>query len=265
MRRALLTVCAVSIAAARLAAHDFWLAAADWRPAEGAPTTITAGIGEHFPTRTTFRVRENWLTEWRIVGANGDVPAAQSWRQDGLELVHAVSLPAPGAYLGVAVVTAQTIEMTGKDFTDYLKEEGLDAIVAARQAAGESDKTTTERYGRYAKIALRSGAGAAAHLTRPAGLRAEFVPSADPTSIRPGQPLTVQFLVGGAPAPGASVMAVNQGRALRAQTDAQGRATFAIDREGPWLIKTIHMTRLPAGSAVEWESSWATLTFHTAR
>ena len=58
--------------------------------------------------------------------------------------------------------------------------------------------------------------------------------------------------------------AVSQGNAVRATTDARGRATFAIEREGPWLIKSTHMIRLPAGSPVEWESFRTTLTFHTA-
>jgi hypothetical protein len=260
------TSCAVLLAASNLAAHDFWLAAVDWRPAGSAPATVTAGIGEHFPTRTTFRggERSDWLAEWRVVGASGTVPVSMDWTKAGLELTHTVSLPAPGAYLGMAVVTPLTIEMKGNEFTEYLKEEGLDAIVAARQTAGETDTTTTERYGRYAKIALRSGPGAAGHLTRPVGMRAELVPSVDPTSLRPGQSLTVQLLIGGAPMGSASVGAVSQGKVVWAKTDAQGRATFAIDRAGPWLIKTIHMTRLPAGSPADWESSWATLTFHTA-
>ena len=182
----------------------------------------------------------------------------------GLELTTTVSLPASGAYLGVAVIAAQTIEMKGDEFTDYLKEEGLDAIVAARQAAGESASSTTERFARYAKIALRTGSGPGAHITRPAGLKVEIVPAVDPTMLRVGQPLTVQFLAGGAPVANATVMAVSGGVAARAQTNADGRATFTIDRPGPWLIKTIHMVRLPPGSPTVWESSWATLTFHTA-
>jgi uncharacterized GH25 family protein len=264
MTRLFVAFCGILLAVSSLGAHDFWLAAADWRPAGSTSATITAGIGERFPSRTIFRARDNWLAEWRILGEAGDVHAPAAWGTAGLELTNAVSLPAPGAYLGVAVVATQTIIMQGAEFTDYLKEEGLDNIVAARQSAGETDDPTIERYRRYAKIALRSGAGSAAHLTRPVGLRAEFVPSVDPTSIRPGQSLTVQLLIGGAPATGASVFAAAPGPSVRSTPNAPGRVTFAIDREGPWLIKSIHMTRLPTGSPAEWESDWATLTFHTA-
>lgn len=264
MTRLFVLLCGILVGATSVGAHDFWLAAADWRPAGATSATITAGIGERFPSRTIFRARDNWLTEWRILGEAGDVHAPAAWGKAGLELTNAVPLPAPGAYLGVAVVAAQTIVMKGAEFTDYLVEEGLDDVVAARRSAGETDDPTIERYGRYAKIALRSGAGSAAHLTRPVGLRAEFVPSGDPTSIRAGQSLTVQLLIGGTPAAGATVFAAAPGTSVRAITDTHGRATFVIDRDGPWLIKSIHMTRLPAGSPAQWESDWATLTFHTA-
>ena len=264
MRSAFAVSCALLLGAATLSAHDFWLAAEEWRPVVGTSATITAGVGERFPTRTAFRVREDWLAAWRLIGAREDQPAPNQWTQKGLEMAAPVNLSPPGAYLGVAIVGFQTTEMKGPEFTAYLKEEGLDAIIAARQAAGETDKTTTERYSRYAKIALRSGPGRGGHLTRQVGLRAELVPAADPTTVRAGESLAVRLFYNGSAVRGAAVSAVAQGSALRATTDERGRATFAIDREGPWLIKAIHMVRLPAGSPAEWESFWTTLTFHTA-
>lgn len=264
MKSALAVSCGLLLGATTLSAHDFWLAADEWRPVSGTSATITAGIGERFPTRTAFTAREDWLAVWRLIGAKEDQPAPKEWTQRGHEMAAAVSLSPPGAYLGVAIVGFQTTEMKGPEFTAYLKEEGLDAIIAARQSAGETDKTTTERYSRFAKIAMRSGPGTAGHLTRQVGLRAELVPAADPTSVRAGQSLAVRLFFNGSPVRGAAVSAVAQGTALRTTTDARGRATFAIDREGPWLIKSIHMVRLPAGSPTEWESFWTTLTFHTA-
>ena len=175
-----------------------------------------------------------------------------------------VTLPAPGAYLGVAMVSAQTIEMKGQEFTDYLKEEGLEPIIAARNTAGETDKTTKERYARYAKIALRNGPGPGLHLTRASGLRAEFIPASDPTTVRAGGTLSVQLLAAGKPVADAAVSAVSGEQAIRAQTDKDGRVTFTIDRSGAWLIKTVHMVRLPQPAEAEWESYWVTLAFHTA-
>jgi len=48
---------------------------------------------------------------------------------------------------------------------------------------------------------------------------------------------------------------------LRARSDQNGRATFAIDEAGPWLVKAVHMVPAAAGSNADWESFWASLTF----
>ena len=264
MRSACAVSCGLLLTATTVAANDFWLAANDWKPVSGTSATITAGVGERFPTRTAFQEPEDWLAVWRLVGAKKDQPVPKEWTRQGLEMAAGVSLSPPGVYLGVAIVGFQTTEMMGPAFADYLKEEGLDAIIAARQSAGETGKATTERYSRFAKIAMRSGPGSARHLMRPVGLRAELVPAGDPTSVRVGQSLAVQLFYNARPVPGAAVSAVSQGNAVRATTDARGRVTFAIDREGPWLIKSTHMIRLPPGSPAEWESFRTTLTFHTA-
>jgi hypothetical protein len=148
--------------------------------------------------------------------------------------------------------------MKGPEFTDYLKEEGLDSVITARQAAGEADKPAKELYARYAKLAIRSGSGSAVHLTRPVGLKAEFVPMSDPTSIHPGGTLTVQLLTEAQPVSGAAVTAASEGTSVKGQTDAQGRVPLRIDREGGWLVKTVHMARLTwSARAIPHPISWS--------
>jgi uncharacterized GH25 family protein len=248
-----------------LSAHDFWLAAADWMLAAGSPVTITAGLGEHFPTRTGFKPRPDWFDQWRMISASGDVPVTRTFQLLDLTMTTEVRLPASGAYLGVMRVTPRIENMKGPEFTEYLKEEGLDRIIAVRQAAGDSDKPARELYARYAKIALRSGDGSGAHLTRPVGLKAEFVPTTDPTSIHPGGSLTVQLLTDGRPVAGAAVAAVTDGASVKGETDGDGRVTLEIDRDGAWLVRTVHMVPLTGSPEADWESYWVTLSFHTAR
>ncbi|HET9270384.1 MAG TPA: hypothetical protein VFO31_19540, partial [Vicinamibacterales bacterium] len=135
MRSAFAVSCGLFLAATTVTANDFWLAAGDWKPVAGTSATITAGVGERFPTRTAFQAREDWLAVWRLVGAREDQPVPKEWTRQGLEMAARLSLSPPGAYLGVAIIGFQTTEMMGPAFTDYLKEEGLDAIIAARQSA----------------------------------------------------------------------------------------------------------------------------------
>jgi uncharacterized GH25 family protein len=263
--RLLIGAAVMCLATVPLAAHDFWLAAANWTPAAGAPVTITAGLGERFPTRTGFKPRPDWFDHWRIVGTSGEVPVTTAFQLADLTMRTEVRLPSPGAYLGIMRVTPRIENMTGPDFTEYLKEEGLETIIAARRNAGDSDKPARELYARYAKIALRNGDGSGAHLTRPVGLKAELVPTTDPTAVHPGAALTVQLLADGAPVAGSEVTAATEGAAVKGQTDRNGHVTLKIDREGAWLIRAVHMVPLTGSPAADWESYWVTLSFHTAR
>jgi hypothetical protein len=79
--RLLLCVAVATVTAARLSAHDFWLAASNWAPAAGAPVTITAGVGERFPTRTDFKSRPDWFDQWRVIGASGDIPVTMDFQR----------------------------------------------------------------------------------------------------------------------------------------------------------------------------------------
>lgn len=269
MMRVRLLACAAvaALTAVPLSAHDFWLAATPWAPAADGKVTVTANVGEHFPAATNYTEPER-VDLWRLIGASGDVAVGRQFRKDGESLATDVTLPGPGAYLGVMLIQARVADMKGPAFTKYLEEEGLTGIVAARAKAGETEKTAKERYARYSKVAIRNGAGSGAHLTRPVGLIAEFVPSMDPTQVHAGQSLTLQLLARGKPVAGAAVAALSSagGEPVKARTDGNGRVILTLDRAGAWLVRTVHMERLTQATPQDpdWESYWVTLSFQTA-
>ena len=90
----------------------------------------------------------------------------------------------------------------------------------------------------------------------------------DPTLLRAGQLLTVQLLAAGRPVSGAAVTARadGDGHPVMGRTDATGHVTLPIDRDGAWLVRTVHMVSgAQAGVPdVDWDSYWATFAFHTA-
>ena len=265
--RILLCLGVAALAGAPLAAHDFWLSATPWAPAAGARVTVLANVGDHFPAGTDYTAPER-VEQWRVLGPGGEVKVTRDFRRDGNSLAADVTLPSTGAYVAMVTIAARTAEMKGPSFTKYLQEEGLDAVIAARQAAGDAEKAAKERYARYAKVAVRNGSGSGAHLTRPVGLKAEFVPTTDPTSLHAGQPLTLQLLADGKPVAGAAITALGSGEGARltGRTDGHGHVTLTLDREGAWLIRTVHMvTGAQAGAPeIDWDSYWVTLSFHTA-
>lgn len=255
----------MALASPSLHAHDFWLAAAP--AATGATslsTSITGHIGETFP-RADTKTTPDRVDSWQVVGPGGRIAHDDVFEQVEDALGTTVSLPEAGTYLGMMTILPREIEMSGKDFTDYLKEEGLTAIIAARARAGKAATPARERYARYAKIVLDAGGmeRRPMHLWRPTGMKAEFVPLRNPAQVTAGSQFAVRLLVAGRAVPGANVTALSAHGRLDVTTDEDGVATFTLPAEGAWLIRTVHMEPAGPNAGVDWESYWVTLSFST--
>lgn len=253
------TLVLTMLAAANVIADDFWLVA---RPAPQGGLLVTGHVGHAFPT-AEGKTTPDRIDSWRVIGASGDVTPTDPFFQDGDALATRVATDGAVTYLGVMTIKAREIEMSGKEFTEYLREEGLDAVIAERARRGQADAPARERYARYAKIVLHAGGTETPHVTRSSGLAAEFVPAINPATLAPGDTLSVQMLVHGRPVAGALIAAVSRDARLDARSDDDGRVSFTIPARGAWLIKTVHMDRPATTTAppVDWESYWVTLAF----
>jgi hypothetical protein len=256
--RILVAIIFIALSAMQISAHDFWLAATR----DGGTVTITGHIGETFPV-ADGKTTPDRVDTWEVIGPNGDLKVGRDFFQQNESLATRIAPESPGTYLGIMTILPRTTEMKGKAFTDYLREEGLDHVIAERARLHHSDQSARERYTRFAKIVLHTGERETAHITRAAGIKAEFVPSVNPATVAPGSPLSVQLLVEGRPVAGALVALVTRGTGLDGRTDAEGRVTFIIPSRGAWLIKTVHMAKpVDAGTPpADWESYWITLAF----
>jgi uncharacterized GH25 family protein len=253
---------------ANAGAHDFWLMPPP--STTGLSTaTIKGESGDQFPVGTDYPPPDR-VDQWFMVGADGKVTVSREFRREGDSLVTEVILPRRGVYLGVMTSKSHTAPMKAQAFTEYLREEGLENVIEARRRAGEAEADGRERYSRYAKVVLRTGAGNASHVTRPTGLKSELVPSADPSSLRVGDRLTVQLLTDGRPVRGVRITGISASATASANfqpaiavTDAEGKVTFTLDQDGAWLIRTLHMVRVRPtdDSPADWESYWVTLSF----
>jgi uncharacterized GH25 family protein len=275
MRTLGLVATALFAAAASLAAHDFWLAAAPWHAAPGSRITVTANVGDRFPIPTSYTDPAR-VASVSLVGPNGATRVEPAFRREGQSLAATVELPsAPATYLVVMVITPRFIEIPPNDFATYLSHEGLERVIAERARRGESARPGRERYSRYAKLLVRAGDGPSGHVTAPLGLPAELVPLADPTRLRRGETLAVRLLADGHPVADALVGAVDAGSSgapddwpLKARTDRDGVVRLRLDAPGPWLVRSVHMVRRDGESgseAVDWESFWASLAFDLGR
>jgi uncharacterized GH25 family protein len=156
------------------------------------------------------------------------------------------------------------VTLPAEKFTAYLKEEGLDAVIAARAQSQTSQREGREIFSRAAKSLVRSGTVAPGSGDSALGFPIELVAEKNPYQMTAGQTLPVRLTYRNAPLAGALMVAFTQRHPyhkLSVRSDRDGRATFTIDEPGPWMVKAVHMVPAPAGSNADWESFWASLTF----
>ncbi len=247
----------VVIAVAPTAAHDFWIEPSSFHPEPGSIVAIGLRAGQGFvgdPVRRSSELIEQFVVrvgdrEEQVGGSDGSDPAG-ILMADGRET-------AVVAYRGKPAY----IELPADRFEDYLRLEGLEAIVARRRDRGKSATPGLEYFTRYAK-ALLAGQSPSRGVTRPVGFELEIVPDADPT--RQSGAFAGTVLHRGAPLPGALVVAMpraNPSERSAVRTDARGAFTFARLKPGVWLIKSVHMVEAGWFSRADWQSLWASLTF----
>ena len=99
----------------------------------------------------------------------------------------------------------------------------------------------------------------------PVGLFLEIIPGKDPTALKAGDEFPVQVMRDGAPFAGFALHAVTAGdkEGQAQKTDADGRATFKLNKAGPWMVKGVE-SRKSTTPDLNFEAKSTTLTFQVA-
>jgi uncharacterized GH25 family protein len=266
-RRALVLALVASLGAGRLLAHDFWLEPSTFTPAPGQVVSVRLMVGQRFrgePIPRTASLIEKFV----LVSGEAETPMPGREGGDPAGLARAGS---PGLATIVYRSKNSSVSLEAAKFEQYLKDEGLDAVSAARRKKGDTDKPAREVFARCAKALLSVGDAGAAGADRAIGMTLELVAEKNPYAVWAASPagagtaaaLPVLLLYEGKPLAGALVVAFPYDAPEAAQsvrTDAAGRATIDISRRGQWLVKAVHM--IPSSSPeADWQSLWASLTF----
>jgi uncharacterized GH25 family protein len=257
---AALSVTLVTLGAATLDAHDFWIEPRTFRTEAGALIGLHLLVGERLlgdPIARDAASIDRFVVARR--GGEQPVPGREGGDPAGV-------LRVDGAGLMVVAYHSRphVIDLTRETFDKYLGEEGLDAVKAMLGPARQRAASAREQYSRCAKALLSSGPPSAADRDRALGMPLELVAERNPYTTAAGQEFPVALLYRGAPLADALIIAINKddpSSKLTARSDRQGRVVFHLPRAGTWLIKAVHMIPGPRGSKVDWESFWASLTF----
>jgi hypothetical protein len=221
----------------------------------------------------TFSKSENSIARARVADVSVVSPSGRApvdtvdWGVAGDTSTFRVRTGAAGTYVVGASTRSTIIELSGKDFNLYLKEDGIPDVLEARRAAGELAAGARERYSKHVKALVQVGEARSDHFGSALGYPAEIVPLDNPYALDRGGLLRVRTLVDGKPV--ANQYVVYGGRSpsgariaqRSVRSDADGVASVPVRGAGTWYVKFIHMARLENDAAADYESKWATLTF----
>jgi Domain of unknown function (DUF4198) len=263
-RLATLIAAIVVVFTATTTAHDFWIEPSSFAPRADEAVRIQLRVGEHFLGEAVPR-NSAAIEKFVAVGPSGERPIAG---RDGMDPAGVLRLDAPGMWHIAYRSKSAPVTLPAEQFEQYLREEGLEYIIDARAARGQTRAPGRERFSRSVKSLLRSGTAApATGFDRALGLTLEFVLDADPDAA-PRQRVPMRLLLEGRPLAKALVVAYRRNagaigagtEAMRARTDDRGRIVVNVE-PGQWLVKAVYMQGAPLDSGVDWESVWTALTF----
>jgi uncharacterized GH25 family protein len=260
---------ALALGASVAGAHEMFLKPATFQVAPGAKTTVALFNG-------TIDKSENPITRDRmkavtVVGGGKVVtPADANWHDDKVTSYLDMTAGAPGTYV-VGVSTApKIIELSADNFEEYLRHDGIEDTLKARQDAKVPRTSVRERYSKHVKTILQVGDAQSDDYAKPLGFPAEILLAKNPGGVKVGDTLAFKALIKGQPMGGQLVYASYEGAptggatvghpgAQRLRTDAAGGASFKVTHSGRWYVTLINMQ--PATGDATYESNWATVTF----
>jgi uncharacterized GH25 family protein len=257
--RAAAFVAVLALAGDALSAHDLWIEPTTFSPAVGEIVGVKLRVGQDLlgdpvprdPALIKQFVVEDAEGRKPVVGRTGADPAGY------------LRVATPGLVIVGYRSNPSVVDISAEKFSQYVKEEGLEAAAALRARRGQTG-ATRELFSRCAKALVLSGSPKKGDVDRALGFTLELVAERNPMALGDSRELPVRLTYENQPLAGALVVAVNRARPLdklSARSDADGRVRFRLPGGGMWLIKSVHMMEAPAGAGAEWVSYWASLTF----
>ncbi len=242
--------------------HEFWLQPKMYRYKVGEEVNIDFMVGESFTGEfwDLIKHKAEKVELHRTSGVSDLTKQVKPGNGNNL----ALKADQEGTYLIALQSNAAYIEMEGKAFNDYLKEDGLDDILNERKKLNQLDKPSTEYYSRFAKLIVQVGDKKDENFKKTLGLRYEIVPDQNPYALKTGDYLQCKVFYEGKPAPHALVKVwskINNTTFLQnIYTEKDGSVRFPISTNGEWMVSSVKMIKSGKAGA-EYHSLWASLVF----
>ncbi len=262
MKKGFLTL-GLSIAVSLAVAHEFWLQPSRFFAQVGDTIRVEALVGEGFAGERSEGKKDR-IRQYRhdtAVGTTDLIPALTG------DTYGEVSVPitAPGTHVFSFANTPKFLSMKADSFLLYLREDGLDNVIAARQQRHQTNNASRELYQRCVKTLVQAGPRADDAFAKETGMVLEIIPARNPYAQRPGQTAGFRIQFQNKPLAHALVRYWNRdaGGHLteeKQRSDKQGRIRFRL-RAGQNMLSLVRMIPCADTTQADWQSYWGSLTF----
>jgi len=243
-------------------AHEFWLQPKKFKYKPGEEIKVDFMVGESFTGEfwDLHRHKAEKLELYRVSGVKDLVNEIKPTNGNNISLI----ADQEGTYLLAMQSNAAYLEMAGKEFNDYLKEDGLDNILAERTKLNQLEKPSREFYSRYGKLMVQVGEKTDDTYKKKIGLRYEIVPDQNPYTLKTGDHVQCKVYYEGKPAAHALVKVWSRRDNItflqNIYTENDGSIRFPISTSGSWMVSSVKMIKSEKEGA-DYHSLWASLVF----
>lgn len=255
----------LATAAQPACAHDFWIALDDWHLSEAGTVNADFRVGtgaepDRWPLRPERVVAFRTFAPDQTV-ADRTVTLVPPETEGWFDAV--VPFSGEGTHLLVFETTPALSDLEAKPFDDYVAHEGLSEVAAHRAALKPLGANGRELYARRAKALVQVGASCSPQALQPIGLSLEIVPLVNPHCAE-GDTLPVEVRFRGRPLTGALVRMEslsNPAGEIERRTDASGRVSFAMPKNGNWKISLVWSVPIEGNALAEYDTLFSSLSF----
>lgn len=257
----------LALSVTSLFAHDMFWRLTSYYVAPRTPIRMPVLNG-------TFSKSENSIEWARVAQLSVTTPTGRvaidsaQWDSRGDTTWLSYTTGDAGTYVAGLSTKPREFVLEAEAFNQYLADDGIPDILAARKKDGRLQQAARERYSKHIKTIFQVGATRSDAWSSTLGYPAELVPLENPYALNPGATMHFRCLVDGKPVANQLVMVGGRAgvtgdvrfRAHSLRSNADGEVAVTVGTAGRWYVKFIHMAHVDDGR-VDYESKWATITF----
>ncbi|MEN9599288.1 MAG: hypothetical protein RL596_1607, partial [Bacteroidota bacterium] len=176
-----------------------------------------------------------------------------------------LSLKTEGTQMIVFNSTNSFITLDAKKFDEYLTEDGLGYIRAARKKYGEENKPSNEYYQRSVKTIIQVGEKLSTVCTKPTSLPLDIIPQVNPYQKNNTPTISFTILFKKKPLKNSLLkywVKPHNGKVMMEDVKTNNEGVVIVPKKmGIIMLSGVYMERVEKDPKAQWQSYWGSCTF----